>query len=235
MTLGQRIQEHRARLGLSQEGLGERLGVSRQAVSKWEADGAVPETDKLIALSRLFGISLNDLLAVDGPEPVRQARRRLNRRTLCRVLAVALAGAALLLLGLQQRRIGALETRVDSLEAARQAAPLSPADLVAGWELSELGQDWIRVELTLSYYDPSAGTQVFLQAAGTGFDPVRVEAEELTGGYCSVLLELPQFAAPFTLSVVFLTDGVEQIQPLARFDAISGTGASWEPLWTREG
>ena len=38
MTLGQRIQAHRTRLGLSQEGLGEKLGVSRQAVSKWEAE-----------------------------------------------------------------------------------------------------------------------------------------------------------------------------------------------------
>ena len=56
MTLGQRIQEHRLRLELSQEALGEKMGVSRQAVSKWEADGAVPDTDKLIALSKLFGI-----------------------------------------------------------------------------------------------------------------------------------------------------------------------------------
>ena len=67
MTLGQRIQDHRTRLGLSQEGLGDKLGVSRQAVSKWEADGAVPDTDKLIALSRLFGITLNELLQVEGP------------------------------------------------------------------------------------------------------------------------------------------------------------------------
>lgn len=65
MTLGQRIQEHRLRLGLSQAGLGEKLGVSRQAISKWEADGAVPEVDKLIALSRLFGVSLHDLLQVE--------------------------------------------------------------------------------------------------------------------------------------------------------------------------
>ena len=67
MTLGQRIQDQRTRLGLSQEGLGDKLGVSRQAVSKWEADGAVPDTDKLIALSRLFGITLNELLQVEGP------------------------------------------------------------------------------------------------------------------------------------------------------------------------
>ena len=43
MTLGQNIQALRHTAGLSQEGLGEKLGVSRQAISKWEADGAVPE------------------------------------------------------------------------------------------------------------------------------------------------------------------------------------------------
>ena len=67
MTLGQRIQEHRLRLGLSQAGLGEKLGVSRQAVSRWEADGAVLDTDKLIALSKLFGLTLNELLQVENP------------------------------------------------------------------------------------------------------------------------------------------------------------------------
>ena len=66
MTLGQRIQELRKQQDLSQEALGEKLGVSRQAVSRWEMDGAVPEVDKLIALSKLFGVSINDLLGVDG-------------------------------------------------------------------------------------------------------------------------------------------------------------------------
>ena len=65
MTLGQNIQALRHTAGLSQEGLGEKLGVSRQAISKWEADGAVPEVDKLIALSRLFGVNLHDLLQVE--------------------------------------------------------------------------------------------------------------------------------------------------------------------------
>lgn len=66
MTLGQKIQTLRHDAGLSQEGLGEKLGVSRQAISKWEADGAVPEVDKLIVLSRLFEVNLHDLLQVEG-------------------------------------------------------------------------------------------------------------------------------------------------------------------------
>ena len=65
MTLGQRIGECRKKLGLSQEALGEKLGVSRQAISKWEADGAVPEVDKLIGMSKLFGVSVGWILGVE--------------------------------------------------------------------------------------------------------------------------------------------------------------------------
>ena len=67
MTLGQRIQELRKQAGLSQEGLGEALGVSRQAVSKWESDAGIPELDTLIAMSRFFGITIGELLGVEDP------------------------------------------------------------------------------------------------------------------------------------------------------------------------
>lgn len=72
MTLGQRIQELRKQAGLSQEGLGEALGVSRQAVSKWESDGGIPELDTLIAMSRFFRISIGELLGVEPPEEKEQ-------------------------------------------------------------------------------------------------------------------------------------------------------------------
>lgn len=65
LTLGQRIAAQRKKLGLSQEALGEKMGVSRQAISKWESDGAVPEIDKLIAMSKLFGVTLGWLLGVE--------------------------------------------------------------------------------------------------------------------------------------------------------------------------
>lgn len=66
-TLGGRIQAGRKAAGLSQEALGERLGVSRQAVSKWEADAAVPELENLIAMSRIFGVTIGTLLGVESP------------------------------------------------------------------------------------------------------------------------------------------------------------------------
>ncbi len=70
MTTGQRIAQCRKGLNLSQEGLGEKVGVSRQAISKWEADATLPDIDKLIALSRLFSVRVGWLLGVeDRPEP----------------------------------------------------------------------------------------------------------------------------------------------------------------------
>ena len=67
MTIGQRIAQKRKEQGLSQEALGDQLGISRQAIYKWEADSALPEIDKLIALSRLFGVSVGWLLGVEDP------------------------------------------------------------------------------------------------------------------------------------------------------------------------
>ena len=74
LTTGQRIAQCRKKLALSQEALGEQLGVSRQAISKWEADATLPDIDKLIALSRLFQVSVGWLLGVEEqPEPQPEA------------------------------------------------------------------------------------------------------------------------------------------------------------------
>lgn len=70
MTLGQRISEYRKKLGVSQEELGDRLGVSRQAVSKWETDVASPDMENLLALSREFGISVAELTATPEETPL---------------------------------------------------------------------------------------------------------------------------------------------------------------------
>ena len=70
MTLGARLQELRLRRGMSQDALADKLGVSRQAVSKWERDEATPDLDKIIKLSELYGISLDALLK-EEPQPAK--------------------------------------------------------------------------------------------------------------------------------------------------------------------
>ena len=64
-----RLVELRKQHGYSQEGLAEQLGLSRQAVSKWERAEASPDTDNLIALAQLYRISLDELLGNAAPAP----------------------------------------------------------------------------------------------------------------------------------------------------------------------
>jgi len=61
-----RLADRRRDAGLSQEELAEKLGVSRQAVSKWERSESSPDTNNLIALAKLYDVSLDDLLYVDS-------------------------------------------------------------------------------------------------------------------------------------------------------------------------
>ena len=68
-TTGQRIAELRRKSGMSQEDLGKACGVSRQSVSKWESDAAFPDIDNLVLISRLFSVSVDELLGL----PVRDS------------------------------------------------------------------------------------------------------------------------------------------------------------------
>lgn len=63
MTIGNKIYELRNKKNLSQEQLGNELGVSRQAISKWETDETIPSMDKLISLSKFFDVTIEEIVS----------------------------------------------------------------------------------------------------------------------------------------------------------------------------
>ncbi|PWM47824.1 MAG: hypothetical protein DBX62_04050 [Clostridia bacterium] len=69
IEIANRLVQLRKQHGYSQEELAAKLGLSRQAVSKWERAEASPDTDNLIMLSRVYGVSLDELLKTDEPIP----------------------------------------------------------------------------------------------------------------------------------------------------------------------
>ena len=81
MTIGEKIAKARREKRLTQEELADRLGVSRQAVSKWESGAALPETDKLARLSGLLGVSCDYLLCDDASEEQGNAFGRPRQET----------------------------------------------------------------------------------------------------------------------------------------------------------
>ncbi len=72
MNFGEKILGLRLRNGLSQEALAEKLMVSRQAVSKWESGVTLPETEKLVIISNMFGVSLDYLLKDESVDKGRE-------------------------------------------------------------------------------------------------------------------------------------------------------------------
>lgn len=75
MTIGMNIQKIRMEKGYSQELVAEKIGVSRQAISKWENDISRPSTDNLIKLSNFFDIPINELTATsDFSKPTNKNR-----------------------------------------------------------------------------------------------------------------------------------------------------------------
>lgn len=83
MILADKIISLRKKEGWSQEELAEQLGVSRQAVSKWESARSVPDMDKLLAMSRIFGVTTDYLLKMSWRNLQHPSNRRRSRAALC--------------------------------------------------------------------------------------------------------------------------------------------------------
>jgi len=78
MDIGQKIQSLRIKKGLSQEALADRLGVTRQSVSKWELGQALPDIEKVVQLSRLFGVYTDFILLDESIVHAKQSRQILH-------------------------------------------------------------------------------------------------------------------------------------------------------------
>lgn len=149
MKLCEKLYELRRAAGLSQEELAERLNVSRQAVSKWENGAAQPELSKLVELSRLYGVSVDELLSLEeaekgdakaassveastpaqetlaAPKKVRRQKLLLGAAAVCLALAVGLALY-------NNHRVKQLERQVGSLQSQIMSVQSSLSSQIAG-------------------------------------------------------------------------------------------------------
>lgn len=78
MTTGEKLAKLRKENNYTQEKLAELLGVSRQAISKWESDGAFPETEKLIQISKLYNCSIDYLIKNNNDQIIDNAKPVIN-------------------------------------------------------------------------------------------------------------------------------------------------------------
>lgn len=192
MTLGQNIQTARKAKGMSQEALAEKIGVSRQALGKWEKDTALPGLDNLQALAAELGIGVDALLGAQAESPAapavtldalrdllaaRDAEEKRRRRlwggaagAAFLVLAGLLAGTALQ----YERQINALNQNYAAIQSSYAA---QQADLSA--QISEL-QDAVRMgETTVLDWRWLPADKLHRDAAGSWM-PVQVQVTPRT-------------------------------------------------------
>lgn len=118
VEIAERLAARRKQAGLSQEALAEKLGVSRQAVSKWERSESSPDTDNLIALAKLYGVSLDELLYVDDAIADDVAFEAADRAAGHRGAAGAVAGGSTT----GGSTVGAVPTTADAAGGAGEPA-----------------------------------------------------------------------------------------------------------------
>lgn len=98
MNLGENIYKYRSKKNMSQGDLADALEVSRQSVSKWENNNAVPELEKLVKMSQIFGITLDELVSGEKAPPKPQVssadKHRFSRRE---IVGILFLGCALLI------------------------------------------------------------------------------------------------------------------------------------------
>lgn len=144
MTFGEKLQKLRAREGLSQDGLAELLNVSRQAVSRWERDETMPETEKVVRISDQFHVT-TDYLLKDGPEHFPPASRPLpdpgdvwRKYGFLLAWALALWGATVFL---RMLPVAAIAFGIDNRLAA---VYMSVVYLLPGVSVAAAGALWAR-------------------------------------------------------------------------------------------
>ena len=205
-TLGGRIQAFRKTAGLSQEALGEQLGVSRQAVSRWESDAAVPELEKLIAMSRLFGDPVGGLLGVESPDEERDTSSQGAAEAADSDMAPEAETPAH---ELTDRELTAVEAIAEKYLAAQQARqnrwrwPLVilaggsiPALLVAG---SALRNQLQQIRQELQAVETSTGQQI--QSITGQIASILAEQNNIIDDYAASVEDYSLTAKTMTLSV----------------------------------
>ncbi len=178
MNMADRIQYLRKTKGMSQEELADKVGVSRQAVSKWESEQSTPDLEKIIIMSDFFGVTTDYILK--GIEPVENKELK-NREITSRVLYIS--STAFVVIGLFCAFGGWYEEQ--TMEAV-WGSMIIQAVGITGYFIGKL----LSIEKAPFYVD-------WLNIIGIAFMPVSMLA-----GYISIIFFKQGWISPYPIGIV---------------------------------
>lgn len=230
MELKDRLVETRKLRGMNQENLAERVGVSRQAVSKWETGEAMPDCVKLMALADALEVSLDYLCGREEEQPStpesvatpEQGKKKVSTRHAILVCLLAMLllgiglGVGLLISGNHNRKSETLPMEV---------TPLPDAISVEGFDIDSLGNEGLAF-----HFIPSVINENYTYQVSMCDEYGRVQTFDATpkGGICVCRTGLKMGYGYTITAVIGNGDESRSILLCSGFD-FDSDGASWTP------
>ncbi len=225
MTFQETLSQLRKARGLSQEELAARIGVSRQAVSKWETGDASPDLNKLLALADQLEVSLDTLCGRESSSPIppaapteRPAARRRVPLILCGLLAVCLLGTGLW--------VWSRRNLVPS-ESAPAESTLPESLAVSAVSFAGKSSRTVAYQFALSVSDGAALCQIFFTAPDGQAFPFAVSG---SGGVFTGTADLPNGTGPYVVTVSISNDSDSRSLVIAQDLTFSADDAGWTPV-----
>lgn len=224
MTIGEKIYTLRTKCGMTQEQLAEKMGVSRQAISKWESCMSIPELSKLKMLANLFQVTLDELMdekpleetTVDVEEKNEnlknddKAYKSLKIANLIQAAAIVLLGATVIVLSFHLKSIKddiwELQSEIARLSSMITYTPSEPEESVFqeyNFELGEINPETKAFTFTFSCIPKefSETTKITLVMEATDGEVYNMELQGENGIFKGEM-ELPICAIDKTLFIV---------------------------------
>lgn len=163
MSLGEKIRDCRKKAGLSQEQLAEKLCVSRQAITKWEADRGMPDVGNLQNISKLFGISVDYLL--DDGEDIAQSVikesidiHQYKKDGKCRskydaVVKAKYPDADVIFALVREKKLSVIENVIDFITASGVLKAADALNDTSAWYLVEIKYKQLLVNVTKEFIE----------------------------------------------------------------------------------
>lgn len=228
MPFSENLYKARKALGLSQDDLAEKIGVSRQAVSKWECNDATPDLPKLLALSDVLKVDLDSLCDTGFSTDANtrsESVPRFSRKKKVIIICVAVLSACVLLAGsfCLGARFESVSTQPSS-ESANKSAVLPDTLTVSGVNFSCDVDGLLSYRFTPGYIHPDLTYKI---SFASSFDAPQVFEVVYENGVCSGSLANLRNSGPFNVTLIVCSGDESRAVPLAYDLCFSNGEATW--------
>lgn len=243
MNISDRIQNLRKIKGISQEELADKVGVSRQAVSKWESEQSNPDLDKIIIMSDYFEVTTDYILK--GVEPLKQTGEdkkplELTKKHFSKKVTIC-CGITLLMMGVAiGYNLHKLISTDDNLVISSQLSEVN--NLVADFRFNAVPK-YTNLDKTIRSYQFTVVPKVYTEGMTATFMIVTDDEQSITkeatlgnGTDFSAQIEIPYIYTDFNVNVIFSDSYGKYTQGLMEnVKLYEEGGCSYSPIWNDEG